>query len=447
MKRLRSARGLGLIVAGICIHACAGLLADDWNQWLGPDRNGTWSQSGVIDSFPAEGLTPVWRQPIAAGFSGPAVAGDRVFVADYVHKEGDATFNASVRSKLKGTERVHCFNRETGEPIWQKSYERPYNISYALGPRATPTVDDDKVFVLGAEGDLRCHKVVDGEVVWELDLKKEYHLEEAPMWGYAAHPLVHGDHLYCMVGGKGSIAVAFNKNTGKEIWRSLSSKDAGYCPPTLINAGGTDQLLIFHPTALVSLDPKTGKQYWSVKMSPAYGQSIIAPIKHGDYLLATALQGGSVLLKLDSEKPAVTEVWRGNGVSPDHNPPILVDNHIYGIDVKGRLRCCELVSGKRVWESLATCHNGRPAGSTTGFMVRNGDRWYIVTEQGKLIVAKMSPAGFEELGRTQLVEPTTNVRGRNVVWSHPAFAGKCMFARNDKEIVCYSLAIEKDAGK
>ena len=104
------------------------------------------------------------------------------------------------------------------------------------------------------------------------------------------------------------------------------------------------------------------------------------------------------------------------------------------------MRCIELVSGKRVWESLATCPKGRPASSTTGFIVRNEDHWYITTEQGELIIAKMSPEGFEELGRAKMVEPTSQSGGRDIVWSHPAFANKCVFVRNDKEIVCYSLA-------
>ena len=415
--------------------------ADDWSQWLGDKRDSVWRESGIIKSIPKEGLKAVWRTPIAGGFSGPAVAGDHVFVTDYVVNKGKQTSNPGKRDPLEGLEQIHCLNIKTGEVIWKKSHERSYSLSYGQGPRATPTVDGDKVYVLGAEGHLNCYSVADGAEVWERDLKKDFKTE-SPIWGYAAHPLVHDDMLICMVGGKGSCAVAFNKNTGEEIWRALSTKNGnpGYCPPTVINAGGTDQLLIFTPESIDGLNPKTGESYWSVKMAPAYEMSIIAPIKHGDHLLVTALKNGSALLKLDSDKPAVTEVWREKGVSPDHNPPIVFEDHIYGVDVNGRMRCIELVSGKRVWESLATCPKGRPASSTTGFIVRNEDHWYITTEQGELIIAKMSPEGFEELGRAKMVEPTSQSGGRDIVWSHPAFANKCVFVRNDKEIVCYSLA-------
>lgn len=416
------------------------LVADDWNQWLGKNRDGSWNESGVITSIPTGGLKAVWRTPISGGFSGPAVAGDRVFVTDYLRTKGDASFDPGKRSKLEGSERVHCLDRQTGEPIWQREFQCAYNFSYASGPRATPTVDGDRVYVLGAEGNLYCLKVSDGTTVWEKDFKKEFNMTEGPMWGFSAHPLVHGDYLYCVVGGEGSVAVAFDKMTGKEIWRSLTAKSPGYCPPTMVNAGGTDQLIIWHPESINGLNPKTGENFWSVKIKPNYEMSIIAPVKYGDYLLVTALQKATVLLKFDSDKPAVTEVWRGKGTNPDHNPPMVHEDHIYGVDVSGRLRCIELVSGKRVWESLATCTNGRPANSTTGFLVRNGDHWYITTDQGELIIAKMSPEGFEELGRTKLVEPTAENWGRKIVWSHPAYANKCIYIRNDQEIVCYSLA-------
>lgn len=414
--------------------------ADDWNQWLGPNRDSVWNETGIITSIPEAGLKAKWRSPISQGFSGPAVASGRVFVTDYVVEKGDQAFDPGKRNQLTGTERVHCLDLNTGKVLWTHAYPCEYSISYGLGPRATPTVDGENVYTLGGEGHLYCFDIADGSVKWMKDLKQEYGVKEAPMWGYAAHPLVVGDKLFCLVGGKGSVAVAFNKNTGDEIWRALDEENIGYCPPTMIRAGGKDQLLIWHAASLNSLNPETGKPYWSVKIAPAYFMSIVAPIKHKNHLLVTGLQGSSTLLELNPDEPGVTEVWRGRGVQPDHNPPVVFEDHIYGVDVKGHLRCIELVSGKRIWEDLATAPNGRPAASTTGFIVRNGKHWYLTTEQGELIIAKLSPNGYQELGRMSMIEPTAENWGRKIVWSHPAFANRCVFARNDKEIVCYSLA-------
>ena len=360
---------------------------------------------------------------------------------DYLKEKGDDRPDPGKKSELVGKERVQCLDAKTGEQLWVHEYECNYKLSYPNGPRVTPTVDGDRVYTLGAEGHLFCLNVENGNVIWSKDLKKEYEMPLAPHWGFAGHPLVHGNTLYCFVGGKGSVAVALNKMTGDELWRNLSTtKDAGYCPPTMIEAGGTEQLLIWHSEALNSLNPKTGEVYWSFKMKPAYEMAIVAPVKHGDYLYATALQGTSILLKLDTKKPAATEVWRDKGVHPDHNPPLLVDGHIYGVDGRGQLRCFNLKTGERVWESMATAPGGRPANAGTGFIVKNHDHYFIMTETGELIIAQMSPSGFTEIDRAKILEPTSRTGNRNVVWSHPAFANKCMFARNDKEIVCVSLA-------
>ena len=414
--------------------------SQDWPQWQGPERNGVWTESGILDVIPEAGLKPLWKAEIAGGYAGPAVADGKVFISDYLKRAGDASPNPGRRSELQGDERITCLNAKTGEPIWQRSFPCSYKMSYAGGPRATPTVDGDRVYVLGAEGNLRCLSTETGDDVWEKDLKADYGLELCPMWGYAAHPLVTGDTLYTLAGGNGSVVVALNKNTGKEKWKALSASEPGYCPPTLIEAGGTQQLIVWHPESLNSLNPETGEVYWSFPMEPAYRMSIVAPIKHGDFLYATALQGTSLLLRLDSESPQATEVWRGKGVHPDHNPPLIVDGHIYGVDEKGQIRCFELVSGKKIWESWAAATNRRPANSTTGFIVKNDDRYFIATEQGELILASMTPEGFSERGRFKMLDPTSPTSNREVVWSHPAFANQCVFARNDKEIVCYSLA-------
>jgi len=428
------------IAGSILLLSWQSATSQDWPQWQGTERNGVWTESGILDVIPEAGLKPLWKAEIAGGYAGPAVADGKVFISDYLRQAGDASPNPGRRSELQGDERITCLNAKTGEPIWQRAFPCSYKMSYAGGPRATPTVDGDRVYVLGAEGNLRCLSTETGDDVWEKDLKADYGLELCPMWGYAAHPLVTGDTLYTLAGGNGSVVVALDKKTGKEKWKALSASEPGYCPPTLIEAGGTQQLIVWHPESLNSLNPETGEVYWSFPMEPAYRMSIVAPIKHGDFLYATALQGTSLLLRLDSESPQATEVWRGKGVHPDHNPPLIVDGHIYGVDEKGQIRCFELASGEKKWESWAAATNRRPANSTTGFIVKNADRYFIATEQGELILANMTPEGFTERGRFKMLDPTSPTSNREVVWSHPAFANRCVFARNDKEIVCYSLA-------
>ncbi len=417
--------------------------AQDWPQWLGPTRDGVWTESEIIDVFPAGGPKVLWRKPIHGGYAGPAVAGGRVYVMDYVLAEGDATPNPDKRNELKGQERVICLDAASGEEIWKYAYDCSYAISYPCGPRCTPTIVGGKVYALGAEGNLNCFDAESGKVIWSKELKKEYNCE-SPIWGFTGHPLVDGDVLYCLVGGKGSIAVAFDRNTGKEIWRAIDEKDAGYAAPSLIDVGGEKELVYFTPAAVHGLAPKTGKSLWSIPIEPGYGMSIMMPRQSGKYIFAGATGMKSVLIELDAKGEKAKEVYRGektNSLFPVNSTPIIDGDYMYGVCTRGELRCVELKTGKRMWETFAaTSGETRPINSSTAFLVKNGDHYFIFSEKGDLIIAKLTPQKYEEISRAHLLEPTGTAFGRDVLWSCPAFAQKCALMRNDKEIICVSLA-------
>jgi len=431
----------------ICALIVSSSFAEDWPQFLGPQRDGIWRESGIIRDFSGGQPTISWRAEVAGGYSGPAVSNGRVFVSDYVRTDGDASPSPNKRNELVGVERVLCFDEKTGNELWKHDYPRNYQISYPAGPRATPTVDGDRVYVLGAEGDLVCLKVDNGDVVWQRNLPEEYKTK-SPIWGYAAHPLVVGDKLFCLVGGEGTAAVALDKMTGDEIWRSLTTPDIGYSPPTMIETGGTKQLLIWHSTSLNSLDPETGKPHWSVPLEPDYSMSIAPPLISGDLLYVGAIKNKSMVVKLDADpqgKPNATVVWRGKnklGVGPSHCHAVLDakdPSYLYGVD-RGGLRCVEMNTGKHVWENYRLMPNKRLANAGTIFVHRSGDRFFLFSETGVLAIAKLSPQGYEEIGRTEpLLEPTHDAFGRNVVWTPPAFANGAMFVRNDKELIHVSL--------
>ena len=338
-----------------------------------------------------------------------------------------------------------CFSAKNGELLWTHEHDQDYNISYPGGPRCTPTVADGKVYALGAEGKLVCLDAKSGNVVWKKDFKTEYKAN-TPIWGHSAHPLVMGDHVYCIVGGKGSIVVAFNKNTGEEVWKALSAKDQGYCPPTMIEHAGRQQLLIWHPESLNALNPMSGEVYWTFDLKPNYNMSITVPRKQGDLLFASAIGHVGVLLKLTEGKPE--EVWRGgakNAVYSANSTPILTDTMIYGCDCQlGSLMGVRLKDGERLWQTYEPTAGGkRRVSHGTAFLVKHKDRYFLFNEKGDLILAKLSPKGYDEISRFHVLEPTNEAFRRNVVWSHPAFAEKCVFARNDKEIVCVNLAKEQ----
>jgi hypothetical protein len=250
--------------------------------------------------------------------------------------------------------------------------------------------------------------------------------------------------LICIVGGEGSVAVAFDKDTGKELWRSLSAHEPGYSAPTLIETGGKRQLLIWHAESINGLDPETGKAYWSVPLEPKYGMSIMVPRRLGDYLFASGIGEVGALLKLARDRPAAEVVWRGtpkNAVYCANSAPFLEDGMIYGCCCgQGQLRGVKLDTGERLWETWAPTTGGERARHGTAFIVKQGSRFFLMSETGHLIIAKLSSTGYSEISRCKLLEPTGSSFARPVMWSHPAFANRCVFARNDKELVCVSLA-------
>ena len=435
----------------VLLLAALAARADDWPQWMGPARDGRWKETGIIDTFPAD-FKPLWSVKIAGGYAGPAVVGGKVYVTDYVRKDGDAANNPNARAKSEGTERILCLDARTGTELWKHEYPVKYAVSFPAGPRCTPTVADGKLYALGTMGDLRVLDANSGSLLWSKDFKADYGAP-VPQWGFAGHPLVYKDLLVCLVGGPNALLVAFDRNSGKEVWKSLNPPavdGAGYCPPTLVEAGGKTQLVIWHPEKLVGLNPADGKKYWDIALKPAYGMSIMAPRQDGDYLFAGGIGFVCLTVKLAKDKPAVEEVWRGsqmkkNGLYPVNATPIVEDGIIYGVDQPGSLRAVKIATGERLWGTQQPVTgkqdaDERPVNSGTAFLVKNGDRYFLFGETGHLVIAKLSPAGYEEVSRAKILEPTNECFGRSVVWSHPAFANKCVYARNDKEIVCYSLA-------
>jgi outer membrane protein assembly factor BamB len=235
--------------------------------------------------------------------------------------------------------------------------------------------------------------------------------------------------------------VALDKLTGKELWRSSTAAEQGYSPPTIINAGGKRQLILAKPDGISSVDPANGKEYWSVPYEATSGSIIMSPLHLGNYLYVAGYSRKSVLLELDPQQPQVKEVWRDRGrdaISPVNVQPIIDGDLIFGCDESGDLCCLEIPSGKRLWATPQPV-SARRVGSGTAFIVKQGDKYWLFTENGELVIARMDRDGYHEIDRAKLLEATNNAFGRPVVWSMPAFANRHIYVRNDSEIICVDL--------
>ena len=430
-------RPLTMVLASVLVWltAVSSATADDWPQWGGPNRDLVWRETGIVKTLPTKGLLPrVWSTPVGEGYSGPAVADGRVYITDYIRN--------------KRIERIHSLDAETGKILWSRTYPVRYSISYPAGPRMTPVIERDRVYTIGSMGDMFCMKVSDGSVIWKKNFVADYGTK-LPIWGMVASPLIDGQQLITLVGGTdGSLVVSFDKLTGKELWRSLEDEMIGYCPPVIMTFGKTRQLIVWHPTAISSLDPTNGKLIWQVPFAVRVGLTISTPRQAGNRLFVTAFYNGPMMIEVSPDGRNAKVAWKGksdseiktDGLHSIMTTPIFNGSHIYGICSYGHLWCLDASNGKRIWETI------KPTGKDrwwNAFLVTHEDRQFIHNEQGDLIIAKLSPKGYQEISRAKLVEPTRKVRRRMTIWSHPAFALKSVFARNDKELVRVSLAAGK----
>jgi outer membrane protein assembly factor BamB len=445
MHLIRTARvviSLGVLMAGASARGA------DWPQWLGESRDSIWTETGIMERFPTQGPPIRWRARIGSGYAGPVVAKGRVYVMDRVlAQEASKPSDPFQRGSITGGERVLCLNEADGKILWQHQYDCAYTVSYPAGPRVAPLVSDGKVFTLGAEGSLYCLDAESGKPLWSHDFKKELGLK-TPMWGFAGHPLLDGKKLICLAGGAGSTLIAFDRNTGKELWRSITTEEPGYSSPILCTAGGKKQVILWQPEGVDSVDPETGHVYWSVPFKSRSGLTVSTPRFSGDSLFCTSFYNGSIMLHLDPTKPAAETAWRtlkGNEKDTTHLNSIICTpffdrGYIYGVCSYGQLRCLKAETGERVWETFQATTAGEPVRWANAFIIKNGTRFFLFNEGGDLIIANLSPKGYEEISRAHLLAPANTDPGRAVVWSHPAFANRCVYARNDNEIVCVNLA-------
>ena len=426
----------------LLVFATTPTQADDWPEYRGPDRAGLWNAEGLVDSFAGKQPPQVWSTPVGAGYSGPTVAGDSVYVMD-----------RGAPGSSKEVERIVCVDRATGKQRWVHEYECVYrDVGYAYGPRASVTVRDGKAWALGTMGHLHCLDAKTGAVIWSHDLASKFDID-LPIWGLTCSPLVEADVVVVQIGAKEDAAcvVGFHKDTGTEAWRAFDDK-ASYVSPIMIEQAGKRVLVAWTGFRIAGMDATTGDVLWEVPTKPNKMPINVpgpAVSDDGKHLFLSVFYDGSRLIELDQKKIAAKELWHRQGTSERRtdalhsmiSPPYIHGDHIYGIDSYGQMRCLELASGDRVWENLEAVPQGRWG---TAFMVRNttDKRTWMLNERGEVVVANLTPQGYKEIDRVKIIDPTTELKQRpegTVIWSHPAFADTQIFARNDRELICVEL--------
>ena len=403
-----------------------------WPHWRGPRSNGTWYGPKLPEQWPDTGLRQIWSQPIGGGHSGVAVANSRVYTMDYrpAAASPDKTVSSGTK-KGEGTERVLCFDAASGKLLWSHAYPVDYSaIEYGNGPRSTPAVFEQRVYALGAVGDLHCLDAATGKLLWSKDLVGE-HQATVPLWGISASPVVFEELLivHAAVQPNGSL-LALDRRTGKEAWRNLPDP-AGYSTPILIQAAGRSQLVSWTPSNIRGLDPGTGKLHWTIPFEVTYGTSIATPMFHENIVLVSGYYEGTKAIRLGKDATDARILWEDRrNLRALMCQAIYRHGYAYLLDKRHGLTCFELDTGKKIWDAgnRMTPKGRNP--QATMVWTGDGDRAIVLNSDGDLNLVRLNPQGYHEQSRTRIIGHT---------WAHPAYAGAFVYARTDEELVCVSL--------
>ncbi|MCI0414118.1 PQQ-like beta-propeller repeat protein [bacterium] len=401
---LQKARYLGVLMV---LLSASLLYAADWPQWRGINRDGISKETGLLKTWPPAGPKTIWKTALGNGYSAIAVSQGRIFTM----------------ASVGVNEYALCFDAATGKEIWRFKTDATYQSGQGDGPRSTPTVDGNWVYVLGAQSKLYALNGKDGKKIWFHDLHSEYG-SEIPGWGTSTSPLVEGDLLLVDIGGKTGHSIgAFNKKSGALVWKTHTDKQ-GYSSPIAINANGARQILFFTGTSLVSVSP-TGTVNWKYPWRTSYYANIATPIfiAPDKVYLSTAYDTGAAVLKLTGGKDKLSfqELWKSK-ISQNHfNSSVLHNDHIYGFD-QAILQCIEVNTGKEKWKQ---------SGFGKGSLILAEGNLIVLGERGQLALVEATPSAYKEKSRIQAIEGKT--------WTSPALANGKLYLRNEKEMFCMDL--------
>lgn len=412
-KIWRSSFRIVVMISLVAAHANAG----DWGQFLGPNRNGVSTETGLINAWPAAGPKIVWRTPLGVSMSGVAVAEGAAFTMFQ-----DET-----------SQYVVCLNAADGKERWRTSVAPKYENAMGHGPRATPTVAEGYVFAFTGEGILVALKVADGKQRWTVNVPKS--LSGKPNeYGVSCSPLVTSDRVIVHSGTKAAAVAAFGIADGKLAWK-VGSGNAGYASPVLMSLNGEPQIVSLTGSSVLGMEPKSGKELWSFPFPTEFDCNTASPVRLDEQhlLLSAGENHGSMVLavKVDKNGAKAEEIWSSLGkdsqLRAEWQTPVIHDGHLYGLDNQGgagpitNLVCLRLKDHKTVWQKNRF--------GKSNLILADG-KLFLTTMTGEVVIVEASPQEFHELSRATIMETTRQA---------PALADGHLFVRDDNEVLCIEV--------
>jgi outer membrane protein assembly factor BamB len=392
------------IAALISTHALAG----DWPHYRGPALNG--STAETVSAFPLGGPRELWRVHLGTGLSSVTVAEGRVFSAGY----------------RDGKEVLYCLSATNGRALWTHAWTAKLgNYLFEGGPRATPTVDGDRVYMLGADGHVACVAAATGKPLWEKNLVSDFG-GRRPEWGFSGSPTIDGKNVILDCGGKGASTIALNKLTGDTVWKS-GDDEAGYGSAIVAMLNGARRILVLKADALVALNAADGAEAARLDWKTAYKVNAATPLLVGSRaIVSSAYNHGAAAFDFSGGKPA--QAWFTKSMHAHFNSPVAHGGFVFGMDGeaghrRSALVCLDLATGDEKWRAREV---------NNGSLILAGDKLLILTEAGDLVLAAASGAGYKEIARKKVLS------GR--CWVQPTLAnGKAYCRNNTGELVALDL--------
>jgi outer membrane protein assembly factor BamB len=404
-------RAAAFVLTAACVLSLPAVVSnramDDWPQWRGPNRDGKSAEKGLLKDWPAGGPPLAWQATGAGeGYSSFAVSNGRLY-----------TLGAK-----SGTEYLIAYDAASGKRLWEAANGRRFDNDRGSGPRATPTVDGDKVYAFGASGDLSAIDAASGKPLWKVNVLSKFGGSNI-QWGLSESPLVLSDRVLVNAGGP---IVALKKTDGSQIWKSDGSEPAGYSSAVLIDVGGIQQAVFFTHSRVVGVDVNTGKRLWNYQPVANDVANIATPIVRENRVFVSSDYGtGAALLELTPSGGGVRskEVYFTRDMRNHHASSVLVGDHLFGFS-SAILTAMNFGTGQVAWRD-------RSVGK--GSLVFADDRLYLYSEGGTVGLAEANPAGYREHGRFQ-------IRSGNLpTWSHPVVSGGKLFLRDQDTIYAYDV--------
>lgn len=383
-------------------------VSGEWTQYRGNNRDGKSQPSKITGNWPETGPKLAWKKKIGNGFSEVIISGNQCFTM--YSEEIDST---------EGYEYAVCYNIENGEELWKTKLDTIFIDvdGWGNGPRATTTVDDDKLYCISACGKLAAISKENGEISWEKNFQEEYK-SSVPRWGFSNSPIIVDSMLITEAGGKdGKAFVAINKKNGETLW-AKGNGGSTYCSPIVADIDGKQQIIFANGSTMYSFNTK-GDTNWTFKMPLRSPTALPLLFNKNKIFVSSVSATGGFVVEVKDGKPA--QIMKSNSMKNHWSTSSFHDGHFYGFNVAS-LRCITADSGQVKWSKR---------GLGKGSLIMVNDKLLILTDKGKIVLAEASPEGYKEINSFQAIE------GRS--WTAPSFANGRVFVRNHEEIACYIL--------